>query len=81
MLGKLSPYWATFQLSKHTYLGDGRDGLAVKSLIPSISHGVSQSSIVPFPGDQTPSSVLGRHQGHTWCRDINAGKTLIHIIK
>lgn len=36
--------------------------------------GSSQASVIPGPGDLTPSSDLHWHHAHAWCRYIHAGK-------
>jgi len=48
--------------------------------IPSTQHGGSQLPIIPIPRDPMPFSVLLTYPSHTWCTDIDSGKTTIKIV-
>ena len=45
------------------------------------SHGSSQPSITPVPGDLMLSSDLCGYQACMWCTDIHAGKTFTYMTK
>jgi hypothetical protein len=64
-----------------------RDGLVVKStgclsegpwFDSQHPHGGSQQSVTAAPGHLMSSSGLCRHQAHTGCIDIHAGKASTH---
>lgn len=41
-------------------------------------HGGLEPSVIPVPGEQTPSAGIHQHQAHEWNTGINAGKRLRH---